>query len=278
MGQIDRSGSSPIGVTNTHLDSKGYYFANGVNIIPGQNMPLDSITREQAQDILRSEIINYINSEDLIALQKIANQSVFNVPTPTRVSQVLISKIVNGKLVAAWDDLANVLQTSSALDVPLDNDGTDIDVTGIFTRLINASYTAINKYDENNHLTPKDTSKPYGGNLYLYENAFEFKFNLQNDSIIFKTSTGADITFKKNFDGTMTITDGSQEPVTLVYEEDVVLRLDNGYTVRDIEISYTHNGWARITPKRLDPAKGRKLTSMVVNGSAPTIFYTETPW
>lgn len=275
MGQMDPSDSSPIGVTNTHLDSKGYYFANGVNIIPGQNMPLDSITREQAQDILRSEIINYINSEDLIALQKIANQSVFNVPTPTRVSQVLISKIVNGKLVAAWDDLANVLQTSSALDVPLDNDGTDIDVTGIFTRLINASYTAINKYDGNNHLTPKDTSKPYGADISLDESSFLFEFNLQNDSVIFKTSTGVDITFKKNFDGTMTITDGSQEPVTLVYEEDGLLSLDN---FLGIKISYLHNGWARITPKRLDSAKDRKLTSMVVNGSAPTIFYTATPW
>lgn len=156
MKQTDLSDSSPVGVTNTHLDSKGYYFANGVNIIPGQNMPLDSITREQAQDILRSEVINYINSEDLIALQKIANQSVSNIPTPTRVGQVLISKIVNGKLVAAWDDLANVPQTSSEFDVPLDNDdtnidGTDIDVTGTFTRLINSSYKDMpwNNKDEN---------------------------------------------------------------------------------------------------------------------------------
>ena len=102
MKQTDSSDNSPVGVINTHLDSKGYYFANGVNIIPGQNMPLDSITKEQAQNILKSEVINYINSEDLIALQKIANQPVFTVPTPTRVGQVLTSKLINGKLEAVW--------------------------------------------------------------------------------------------------------------------------------------------------------------------------------
>ena len=113
MKQTNSSDNSPVGVINTHLDSKGYYFANGVNIIPGQNMPLDSITKEQAQNILKSEVINYINSEDLIALQKIANQPVFNVPIPTRVGQVLISKLINGKLEAVWDDLTNVPQTST---------------------------------------------------------------------------------------------------------------------------------------------------------------------
>ena len=118
MKQTDSSDSSPVGVINTHLDSKGYYFANGVNIIPGQNMPLDSITKEQAQNILKSEVINYINSEDLIALQKIANQPVFNVPAPTRIGQVLTSKVVDGKLVATWDYLANVSQTSSPVSDP----------------------------------------------------------------------------------------------------------------------------------------------------------------
>ena len=118
MKQTDSSDNSPVGVTNTHLDSKGYYFANGVNIIPGQNIPLDSITKEQAQNILKSEVINYINSEDLIALQKIANQPVFNVPAPTRIGQVLTSKVVDGKLEAVWDDLANVPQTSSPVSDP----------------------------------------------------------------------------------------------------------------------------------------------------------------
>ena len=120
MKQTDSSDNSPVGVTNTHLDSKGYYFANGVNIIPGQNMPLDSITKEQAQNILKSEVINYINSEDLIALQKIANQPVFNVPTPTSVGQVLISKLINGKLEVVWDDLGNDANFATTIATQMD--------------------------------------------------------------------------------------------------------------------------------------------------------------
>ena len=130
MKQTDSSDNSPVGVINTHLDSKGYYFANGVNIIPGQNIPLDSITKEQAQNILKSEVINYINSEDLIALQKIANQSVFNVPVPTRIGQILTSKVVDGKLVSVWEDAANVPSTSSEF-IPQPNSNTEnTDATG----------------------------------------------------------------------------------------------------------------------------------------------------
>lgn len=275
MGQIDHSGSSPASVVNIHLDSKGYYFANGVNIVPGQNIPLENITKEQAQDILNSEIINYINPEGLIALEKIANQetpTISNVPMATRNGQVLTSTVVDNQLVAVWDDLINLPETSYEFIPYVDNDEPEL-----FTGLTNATYVNIDKYEPTNQLVPKDTLKPYGGYLHLYEYAFLFKFNLQNDSIIFKTSTGVDITFKKNFDGTMTITDGSQEPITLVYEEDGRLRLDNGSTFRDIGIGYINNGWATITPERLDPAKGRKLTSVVVNGSAPTIFYAAAP-
>lgn len=276
MKQTDPSDSSPVGVTNTHLDSKGYYFVNGVNIIPGQNMPLDTITKEQAQDILKSEIINYIDSEDLIELQKIANQEISNVPVPTRIGQVLTSKVIDGKLVAAWDDLANVPQTSSEFGAPTDNGDTGTDTTGLFTGLINASYTAIGKYDPNNHLQPKDASKPYGGDLSLNENQFVFKFNLQNDSVTFETSTGVDIVFKNNFDGTITVTDGSQELVTLNYKENGTIYLNNGSDLFDVSITYGDpNGLTEIKPWETELTGGRKFTSMTVNGNAPTIFHTQ---
>lgn len=279
MKQTDPSDSSPVGITNTHLDSKGYYFANGVNIIPGQNMSLNNITREQAQDILKSEIINYINSEDLIELQKIANQEISNVPVPTRIGQVLTSKVIDGKLVSVWDDLSNVPQTSSEFSTPSDNNDTDADTIEIFTNLINASYTVIDKYDSNNYLTPNDTSKLYGGDLSSYEISFLFKFNSQNESVTFETSTGLDILFKNNFDGTITVFDDLQELVTLDYNEDGKVNLVNGGDAFDVDIGYEDsNGLTDIKPWPTEIAGGRKFTRMIVNGSAATIFYVEPPF
>lgn len=197
---------------------------------------------------------------------------------PTRIGQVLTSKVVNGKLVAAWDDLANVPQTSSEFGAPTDNGDTGTDTTGLFTGLINASYTAIGigKYDPNNHLQPKDASKPYGGDLSLNENQFVFKFNSQNDSVTFETSTGVDIVFKNNFDGTITVTDGSQELVTLNYKENGTIYLYNGSDLFDVSISYGDpNGLTEIKPWETELTGGRKFTSMTVNGNAPTIFHTQ---
>ena len=196
---------------------------------------------------------------------------------PTRIGQVLTSKVVNGKLVAAWDDLANVPQTSSEFGAPTDNGDTGTDITGLFAGLINASYTAIGKYDSNNHLQPKDASKPYGGDLSLDENSFLFKFNSQNDSVTFKTSTGVDIVFKNNFDGTMTVTDGSQEIVTLNFNEDGTVHLGSGGNIFDVSIAYSDSdNWTDIkSPTEL--TGGRMLTGITVNGSAPTIFYVQPP-
>ena len=120
MKQTDSSDNSPVGVTNTHLDSKGYYFANGVNIIPGQNMPLDNITRKQAQDILKSEIINHIDSEDFKIIKQIAESPELTVPTPTRVGQVLTSKLVDGKLEPVWDDLGNDANFATTIATQMD--------------------------------------------------------------------------------------------------------------------------------------------------------------
>ena len=280
MKQTDSSDSSPVGVINTHLDSKGYYFANGVNIIPGQNMPLDSITKEQAQNILKSEVINYINSEDLIALQKIANQPVFNVPIPTRVGQVLTSKVVNGKLIATWDDLTNVPQTSSEFGAPTDNGDTGIDATGVFTRLVNATYTAANKYDENGYLAPTDTSKPYGGDLVPLDNeAFALRPNLQNKSVTFTISTPVDIVIKNNPDGTLTVIDGLQELATLNTKANGRFVISNGGDTLNIFIGYDvmFEGFTEIR-QDMQLEGGRILTGITVDGSASTNFCIDRPF
>ena len=55
--------------------------------------------------------------QEIMALRDfINNLSVRQSPieaSPTRVGQVLTSKLINGKLEAVWDDLANVPQTST---------------------------------------------------------------------------------------------------------------------------------------------------------------------
>ena len=227
--------------------------------------------------------INYMIAAALLKLN-INSSSGGNALTdaPTRVGQVLTSKVVDGKLVAAWDDLANVPQTSSEFKADDGSSGGDTgaDTTGVFTGLVNATYTAIGigKYDPNNHLTPKDTSKPYGGDMSLDENKFVFKFNSQNDSVTFKTSTGVDIIFKNNFDGTVTVIDGLQEIVTFNFNEDGLIHLGSGGDVFDVGIGYGDSeNWTDIQPSGIELVGGRKFTSMVVNGSAVTIFYVPLP-
>ena len=227
----------------------------------------------------KTVVINADERDDLtyaiaMTLQKV--QSDGGLVRPSRIGQVLTSKVVDGKLMAVWDDLANIPQNSLPFGELPDNGDTGTDTTGLFTGLTNATYTDINKYDQNSHLQPKDTSKPYGGDLSLGENGFIFKFNSQNDSVTFKTSTGVDIVFRNNFDGTVTVTDGSQEPLVLYYKEDGQFRLGNGGDVFDVSIGYSDsNGWMDIKPSQTGLAGGRKFTSMIVNGSAATIFYPQ---
>ena len=205
-----------------------------------------------------------------MTLQKV--QSDGGLVRPSRIGQVLTSKVVDGKLMAVWDDLANVPQTSSEFGAPPDNGDTGTDTTGLFTGLTNATYTAVNKYDQNNHLQPKDASKPYGGDLSLGEDGFVFKFNSQNDSVTFKTSTGVDIIFRNNFDNTVTVIDGSQELMTLNFDMDGLFTVNNGYGQSDVSINYMDsNGWPQIKPWA-ELTGGRNLTSMTIDGSAPTTF------
>ena len=228
----------------------------------------------------KTVVINADERDDLtyaiaMTLQKV--QSDGGLVRPSRIGQVLTSKVVDNKLVAVWDDLANVPQTSSEFIPQADGSIESTDTTGLFTGLTNATYTAIDKYDLNNHLQPKDASKPYGGDLSLGENGFVFKFNSQNDSVTFKTSTGVDSVFKNNFDGTITVTDGSQEPVTLNFNEDGAFFLSSDIDGFDVIVSYgDFNGLTEIKPRGTELAGGRKFTSMTINGNAPTVFHAQT--
>ena len=101
------------GKKNNYLDSKGYYFNRDLNIIPGQNMELSKITPKQAQEILKSNAINYIDKEDLEELKLISERSATQntssgIPNPTRINQVLASVLVNKELVVKWVDLSDL--------------------------------------------------------------------------------------------------------------------------------------------------------------------------
>lgn len=103
--------------TTNYLDSKGYYFNRDLNIIPGQNMELSKITPKQAQEILKSDAINYIDKEDLKELKLISEKSAMQntssgVPDPSRINQVLASVLVNGEMVVKWVDLADLTARS----------------------------------------------------------------------------------------------------------------------------------------------------------------------
>lgn len=284
---------SLIGVHEIGLYSKGNLLAtinkeisradnNALILAKYKNIYLLDIEIDNAEKSINLSVderndINYMIAAALLKLNTNSNSG-GNALTdaPTRIGQVLTSKVVDGKLVAAWDDLANVPQTSSEFDVPPNNGDTGTDTTGLFTGLINASYTAIHKYDPNNHLTPKDTSKPYGADISLDEGSFFFKFNLQNNSVTFKTSTGVDIVFKNNL-GTVTMSDGTEEVVLLNFNEDSEISLRNSNDF-DVSIGYSNaDGWSYLKSRGLEIAGGRKFTSITVNGSASTIFYVQSP-
>ena len=176
-------------------------------------------------------------------------------------------------------DEADLIVVGEAFIAPSNTDDIGTDATGLFTRLINADYVATDKYSQDAYLAPKDTTKPYGGDLSQNENYFNFKFNPQNQSVTFATSTGVDIVFKNNFDGTVTILDDSQQLNTQGgVDINGVFYINNGSDTTDVAINYDGpNGWIQIKPWGAELAGGRKFTSMTVNGSATTIFHVTPP-
>lgn len=198
---------------------------------------------------------------------KLAGGKDFNYNTP-----VWVKLNVNNDI-----DEADLIVVGEAFIAPSNTDDIGMDATGLFTRLINADYVATDKYSQDAYLAPKDTTKPYGGDLSQNENYFNFKFNPQNQSVTFATSTGVDIVFRNNFDGTVTVIDGSQELMTLNFDANGQFFVINGGSQADVLINYdSTNNFANIKP-RIEIAGGRNFTSMRVNGSAITSFHASSP-
>ncbi len=117
--------------------------------------------------------------QEIMALRDfINNLSVHQSPvevSPTRVGQVLTSKLVNGKLEAVWDDLANVPQTSTPVsDTPTPN-------PSLFKTLQNMTYddkTYEFTLSEGMHFAELNT----GFN--------EFKFKIPKDAVGFSLKIG----------------------------------------------------------------------------------------
>ena len=85
------------------ITSKGYYFSDTVNIVPGEdNIDVNTLTPKQAKLILKSDIINSIEKNDLKIIETIANSASNQYPSPTAVGQVLMSNVVDGELKLVW--------------------------------------------------------------------------------------------------------------------------------------------------------------------------------
>ena len=108
----------------------------------------------------------------------INNLSVHQSPveaSPTRVGQVLTSKLINGKLEAVWDDLANVPQTST----PVSN--TTPPNPSLFKTLQNMTYddkTYEFALSEGMHFAELNTG------------FYEFKFKIPKDTQVFSLKIG----------------------------------------------------------------------------------------
>ncbi len=117
--------------------------------------------------------------QEIMALRDfINNLSVYQSPveaSPTRVGQVLTSKLINGKLEAVWDDLTNVPQTSTPVsDITPPN-------PSLFKTLQNMTYddkTYEFTLSEGMHFAELNT----GFN--------EFKFKIPKDAVAFSLKIG----------------------------------------------------------------------------------------
>ena len=116
--------------------------------------------------------------EIMVLRDFINNLSVHQSPveaSPTRVGQVLTSKLINGKLEAVWDDLANVPQTSTPVS------DTTPPNPSLFKTLQNMTYddkTYEFALSEGMHFAELNT----GFN--------EFKFKIPKDAVVFSLKIG----------------------------------------------------------------------------------------
>ncbi len=100
------------------ISSTGYYFSQTLNLAPGENMDIHLLTKEQAQEILKSEIVNNIEPNDLKMVRQIAEAPELTVPFPLRSGQILVSEAVDDEMNLVWVDYDYLPKKSQAFPVP----------------------------------------------------------------------------------------------------------------------------------------------------------------
>lgn len=100
------------------ISTTGYYFSETLNLAPGENIDIYSLTKKQAQEILKSEIINHIDSGDFKLIKQIAEAPEITVPFPLRSGQILVSEAVGDEMNLVWVDYDYLPKKSQAFPVP----------------------------------------------------------------------------------------------------------------------------------------------------------------
>lgn len=100
------------------ITSTGYYFSETLNLVPGENIDVNLLTKKQAQEILKSEIINQIETNDLKIIQQIAEAPEITIPFPLRSGQILVSENINNEMKLVWKDYNELPKQSQIFPVP----------------------------------------------------------------------------------------------------------------------------------------------------------------
>ena len=100
------------------ISTTGYYFSETLNLAPGENMDIHLLTKKQAQEILKSEIVNNIELNDLKMIRQIAEAPEITVPFPLRSGQILVSEAVGDEMNLVWVDYDYLPKKSQAFPVP----------------------------------------------------------------------------------------------------------------------------------------------------------------
>ena len=118
--------------------------------------------------------------EIMVLRDFINNLSVHQSPveaSPTRIGQVLTSKLINGKLEAVWDDLTNVPQTST----PVSDTTPPNSSPSLFKTLQNMTY---------NDKTYEFALVEDGNFAEINTGFHEFKFKIPKDAVAFSLKIG----------------------------------------------------------------------------------------
>lgn len=100
------------------ITSTGYYFSQTLNLTPGENIDINLLTKKQAQEILKSEVINHIELNDLKLIKQIANAPELTVPFPLRSGQILVSENVDNEMRLVWKDYNYLPKESQVFPIP----------------------------------------------------------------------------------------------------------------------------------------------------------------